>query len=142
MKHVITTSATLETAVVMSVSNDWWEQWASLDALHLWADFAPEPPFQQLTLSFIIPKARQLDVHDLDFDSGFERKMETIVGPHGDQQLLAHIILGKVLINHIYVYDNININWEETLRIRRRVVDGSIGRVYWHTWDPFESERL
>jgi hypothetical protein len=30
--------------------------------------------------------------------------------------------------SHIYVYDNII--WEESLCIRRRVVDSSIGRVY------------
>lgn len=145
MKHAITTSATLETAVVMltivPVNDDWWE-WTCLDALHLWADFDPEPPFQQLTLSFVIPHTSHFrsPISIYDEGSGFERKMGSIVGPHGNQQLLSHIILGKVLIKYVYVYDDII--WEESLSIRRRVVDHSIGRVYWRTWDPFDSERL
>jgi hypothetical protein len=58
----------------------------------------------------------------------------TTVGPDGNQQLLSHIILGKVLIKYVYVYGNII--WEESLRIGRCVVDTSIMRVYWRTWGP------
>lgn len=59
MKQVITTSATLETASVVleAMSDEWWS-WTSLNALDLWADFSPEPPFQQLSLSFVIPRAK------------------------------------------------------------------------------------
>ncbi|KAF8175381.1 hypothetical protein BJ912DRAFT_988672 [Pholiota molesta] len=132
MKHVITTSTTLETAVVMLaiVDDGDWSNYRYLDALHLWTDFDPDPPLQQLTLSFVIPKP---------FSMKLALTTVGAVGPHGDdgnQQLLSHIILGKVLIKYVYVYDNII--WEESLRIRRRVVDTSLGRVYWRTWDPFE----
>jgi hypothetical protein len=140
MKHVITTSTTLETAVVMLaiVDDGDWSNYRYLDALHLWTDFDPDPPFQKLTLSFVIPQTLfHVPIGYWGGGCGFRRKLTlTTVGAYGNdgnQQLLSHIILGKVLINYVYIYDNVI--WEESLRIRRRVFDTSIGRVYWRTWE-------
>lgn len=82
------------------LDEDWWN-WLCLDALHVWTDFdCPEPPFQQLNLSFVVPQSRDAETIYMYYslNARFEHKLSSIIKPDGSgTQVLAHIIKGHVL---------------------------------------------